>query len=186
MYKLLNLYWEQVIDAYILNVFTGEKAQGNPAAVVKLNTWLPESELKILSKNLNQPVTSFIVSTEQGYDIRWFAGVIEINLCGHGSLAAAAAIFEMIPEHKLDIQLISKYGTVIVNKYAKGFAMTMPSWKPVRTHKLDKYSKLLGLEPIDVFGTRDLVLVLDNEDSVLDFKPDFSVIKNIVTITPLL
>lgn len=152
---------------------------GNPAAVVKLKTWLPERELKIRSLNLDQPVTSFIVATEQGYDIRWFAGDVEINLCGHGSLAAAAAIFEMTPEHGTDIQLMSKYGSLIVNKCAEGHSMTMPSWKPVHRPKLQAYSPLLGLDPLDVFGTRDLIFVLENEQEVRDYKPDFNVIKSI-------
>lgn len=170
---------EYVINAYILNVFTGEKAKGNPAAVVKLSSWLPGNELQTLSRHLKQPVTSFIVNSAQGYDIRWFAGEVEINLCGHGSLAAAAAIFEMTPNHKTTIQLVSSYGTIVVNKSANGYTMTMPSWQPEHKPQLEKYSTLLGVESIDIFSTRDLVVVLDSEQQVRNFNPDFDVIKSI-------
>ncbi|MFT7682436.1 MAG: PhzF family phenazine biosynthesis protein [Moritella dasanensis] len=167
--------------AYILNVFTGEHALGNPAAVVKLTAWLADTELQALSKNLGQPVTSFIVATEQGYAIRWFAGDVEIDLCGHGSLAAAAAIFEITPEHALDVKLHSQHGIITVKKLAGGYSMVMPSWtaeSSLDLHSHD-YGKLVGLDPIDVFTTRDLILVLEDEPQVRNFKPDFSVIKTI-------
>jgi len=170
---------ELIIDAHILNVFTGDNATGNPAAVVKLTSWLPEHELQTISRNLGQPITSFIVYIKHSYEIRWFAGCVEINLCGHGSLAAAAAIFEMDPDHDLDIQFISKHGVISVKKYTYGYTMTMPSWQSKHNPELKKYSKLLGLEAIDVFSTRDLVLVLDSEEQVRDFEPDFDVIKSI-------
>jgi len=133
----------------------------------------------MLSLDLKQPVTSFFVDSEQGYEIRWFAGDTEINLCGHGSLAAAAAIFEMTPDHKCCIRLVSKFGTIVVHKCAGGYTMTMPSWQPDYDPKLLKYVKLLGLESVDTFSTRDLVVVLDNEQQVRRFKPDFDVIKSI-------
>ncbi|QFI37789.1 PhzF family phenazine biosynthesis protein [Moritella marina ATCC 15381] len=169
--------------AYILNVFTGEHAQGNPAAVVKLTAWLADTELQALSKNLGQPVTSFIVATDQGYAIRWFAGDVEIDLCGHGSLAAAAAaaIFEIQPEHALDVKLHSQHGIITVKKLADGYSMVMPSWTAKLSLDLhtNDYGKLVGLDPIDVFATRDLILVLEDEHQVRDFKPDFAVIKAI-------
>lgn len=167
--------------AYILNVFTGEHAQGNPAAVVKLTTWLSDVELQVLSKNLGQPVTSFIVATDQGYAIRWFAGDVEIDLCGHGSLAAAAAIFEITPEHALEVELHSQHGIITVKKLADGYSMVMPSWTAESSIDLhgNDYGKLVGLDPIDVFTTRDLILVLEDEHQVRDFKPDFSVIKGL-------
>ncbi|WP_428465065.1 PhzF family phenazine biosynthesis protein [Photobacterium minamisatsumaniensis] len=167
------------MNAYIFNVFTGKKAKGNPAAVVKLNSWLPAYELKAISRNLGQPVTSFIVDVEQGYEIRWFAGEMEINLCGHGSLAAAATIFKINPSHDPAVELLNKHGTVSVNKCANGYTMAMPSWDSECTSELSKYSKLLDLEAIDVFATRDLVVVLESEEQVRNFKADFDVIKNI-------
>jgi len=175
----LNGLEEQNIDAYILNVFTGEEAMGNPAAVIKLNTWLPAKELERLSQHLGQPVTSFIVDVEQGYEIRWFAGEVEINLCGHGSLAAAAAIYEITPNHASEITFVSKHGIIAVNKQANGYTMTMPSWEPEHSPDLYKYAKLLGVDPIDVFSTRDLVIVLESEEQVHRFQPDIDAIESI-------
>lgn len=168
-----------IIKAYIFNVFTGKAAQGNPAAVVILNAWLQTRELQALSENLGQPVTSFVVGTELGFEIRWFAGDIEINLCGHGSLAAAAAIFEHNQYRKPTVKLISQHGVVSVNRCADGYTMAMPSWEPVFLPTLSKYNELLGLEAVDVFTTRDLVFVLESEQQVHNFEPNFDVLKNI-------
>ncbi|MGL6312582.1 PhzF family phenazine biosynthesis protein [Vibrio sp. WXL103] len=168
-----------IINTYIFNVFTGKAAHGNPAAVVILKAWVRTSELQALSRQLGQPVTSFVVETELGFEIRWFAGDIEINLCGHGSLAAAAAIFEHNQCCKPTVKLISQYGVVSINRCADGYTMAMPSWESVLLPGLSKYNKLLGLEAVDMFTTRDLVLVLESEEQVRNFVPNFDVIKRI-------
>jgi len=85
----------------------------------------------------------------------------------------------MAPDHKSCIQLVSEFGTIVVHKCAGGYTMTMPSWQPEYNPTLLKYVKLLGLESVDTFSTRDLVVVLDNEQQVRSFKPDFDVIKGI-------
>lgn len=135
--------------------------------------------MKQLSRELAQPVTSFIVARQNHYEIRWFAGDVEINLCGHGSLAAAATIFAKMPDHDPVVTLANPHGTITITTCASGYTMTMPSWEPERNSELKKYTKLLGLEPVDIFGTRDLVLVLDSEEQVRRYTPDFDVIKNI-------
>ncbi|MCG7588051.1 PhzF family phenazine biosynthesis protein [Photobacterium sp. OFAV2-7] len=160
-------------------MFTGSKANGNPAAVVILDIWLPVETLQQLSKELGEPVTSFIVKVNQGYEIRWFADEVEINLCGHGSLAAAATIFEMMSDHVPDITLVSKHGTVTVTKSSDAFTMTMPSWKALHDPELSKYGDLLGVQPIDVFSTRDLVIVLENKEQVRQFEPNFDKISTV-------
>nr|WP_192928536.1 PhzF family phenazine biosynthesis protein [Photobacterium alginatilyticum] len=162
-----------------MNVFTGNTACGNPAAVVKLEAWVPLDILQALSGKLEQPVTSFIVEANEGYEIRWFAKEIEINLCGHGSLAAAAAIFEMIPDHAPVVTLFSKHGTVTVTKSSDAFTMTMPGWKEARCSGLAKHADMLGLEAIDVFSTRDLVIVLEHVEQVRRYQPDFDKISSI-------
>lgn len=140
---------------------------------------MPVETLQKLSKQLGQPVTSFIVAVKQGYEIRWFADEIEINLCGHGSLAAAAAIFEMASAHMPEITLVSKHGMVTVTKSSDAFTMTMPSWKALHDPELSKYGDLLGVKPIDVFSTRDLVIVLENKEQVCRFEPNFDKISTI-------
>ncbi len=160
-----------------MNVFVGETAQGNSAAVVILNQWLTNEELVAISLRLDVPVTAFVLKTELGYQIRWFAGNSEISLCGHGSLAAAHVLFEFASIKGSSINLTHAKGMIRVNKVANAYSMTLPIWPAVEGHNLDKYAKRLGLTPIKSFCTRDLVLVLDSEAQVREFQPDFKAIK---------
>lgn len=72
-------------------MFIGESASGNPCGVVGLTSWLPDSELHQITREIGQPVTSFITKIDGQFHIRWFSLDGEINLCGHGSLGAGAA-----------------------------------------------------------------------------------------------
>lgn len=165
------------MQVHILNVFTGDEAAGNPAAVVKLDDWFSLTELQRISTQLAQPVTAFIRALGTDYEIRWFAADIEINLCGHGSLAAAASLFATDPEHATNINFVSQHGIITVNKQQHGYTMSMPSWRAQPAPELINLVCELGINPVDVFTTRDLVIVANDAQQVADFQPDFAAIK---------
>ena len=83
------------LPIYQIDAFTDRLFCGNPAAVVPLNEWLPdETLLKIAAEN-NLAETAFYIPTEAGFHIRWFTPTIEVDLCGHATLAAAYVIFKI-------------------------------------------------------------------------------------------
>jgi len=143
---------------------------------VLLDQWLSDQALLTLAKEIAQPVTSFIVEDNERHHIRWFSMTSEINLCGHGSLGAGAALIDRLG--KREILLESEYGNITVSQQGDLYQMELPSWKakPVKSNSI---INALGLSPIDVFGTRDLVAVLDSEEAVSHFKPDFDLISEI-------
>ncbi|WP_252034134.1 PhzF family phenazine biosynthesis protein [Vibrio sp. SCSIO 43135] len=150
-------------------MFVGESASGNPCGVLELDSWLSDQELQNITCGAGLPVTSFVIKANGQFHIRWFAKDGEINLCGHGSLGAGAAI---ISKYKLENVLFSsKYGDVSIAKSNGVYTLTLPSWegKPcvVPTEISD-----LAVDAIEAFSTRDLVLVLPSVDSVMSFQPD--------------
>ena len=114
------------------------------------------------------------------FDIRWFALDGEINLCGHGSLAAGT---DLIERYKFEeVTLNSDYGQVVISSKDGLSRLELPSWNGKPYVQLsDAPMDLLALNQtvVDAFSTRDLVLVLDSEEAVRNFTPDFELYKKI-------
>nr|WP_176471488.1 PhzF family phenazine biosynthesis protein [Vibrio vulnificus] len=160
-------WWIIKLDIY--DVFGGESASGNPCGVLELDSWLSDEELQKITCEAGLPVTSFVIKTNGQFHIRWFALDGEINLCGHGSLGAGAAI---ISKYKLDSVLFSsKYGNVSIAKKNGVYTLELPSWKGEACVVPPEISDL-AVDAIEVFSTRDLVIVLPSLESVRSFKPD--------------
>lgn len=81
------------LPLYQLDAFTDKVFGGNPAAVVPLATWLPDETMQAIAAENNLAETAFYVSTETGFHIRWFTPTIEVDLCGHATLATAFVLF---------------------------------------------------------------------------------------------
>ena len=120
------------------------------------------------TQELAQPVTSFVVESDSGFDIRWFSLEGEINLCGHGSLGAGAALISKYGV--ASVTLISPYGEVVITKENDRYKIILPGWNAQHVA-----SESLGFNTpvVDAFSTRDLILVLESEDAVTNFVPDF-------------
>ncbi|HHF2870235.1 TPA: PhzF family phenazine biosynthesis protein [Vibrio diabolicus] len=159
-----------MIKAQIFDVFCDELAQGNPCGVVELNHWLSDSELLHITHQVAQPVTSFVVQSGSDYHIRWFSLEGEINLCGHGSLGAGAAIISNY--HQNEVILKSQYGHITVTELDGMYRIVMPSWQ-VKPHVIPLDISGFSNRPVDAFTTRDLVVVLESEDDVAHYKPNF-------------
>lgn len=163
----------RTIKAYLYDVFCSDEAGGNPCAVIVLDKWLPQEALHRTAIRAAQPVTAFVVANGENHQIRWFSVSGEINLCGHGSLGAAAALMN---ESSADsVSLTSDYGNISILKQDDWYRIELPAWKgtpaPADVCPVDLPSLT------DRFATRDLILVLDSEQAVLDFQPDMNQIR---------
>jgi len=76
-------------DIYQIDAFAEKQFEGNPAAVVPLKEWLPDSVMLAIAEENNLAETAFFIATETGYHIRWFTPNNEVKLCGHATLASA-------------------------------------------------------------------------------------------------
>ena len=79
------------VDAFASRVFTG-----NPAAICPLDEWLPDATMQSIAMENNLAETAFFVKTAEGYHLRWFTPVNEMDLCGHATLASAYVIFRFL------------------------------------------------------------------------------------------
>jgi PhzF family phenazine biosynthesis protein len=170
------------LTLYQVDAFTDKLFGGNPAAVVPLEKWLPDTLMQQLAMENNLAETVFFVPSknkEADYDIRWFTPALEINLCGHATLASAFVLFDIIKEKKKSVTFDSKSGLLTVKKKKNLLLMDFPSWKP---EKIDDYPSdlkdALGIsEIVAVYKFRDLLVELNHEQDVINAKPDFTSLK---------
>ncbi|KAI0070480.1 Diaminopimelate epimerase-like protein [Panus rudis PR-1116 ss-1] len=114
------------VPLVFFNAFSSEPFGGNPAAIVFLEEELPDATLLGIAKNLNQPIATFVLPSDtqvvdhsaKTYGVRWFTTVAEVPLCGHGTLAAAGAIFNlgMVPETVVALEFRTKSGVSLTAK----------------------------------------------------------------------
>ena len=81
---------------YIVDAFTNAVFSGNPAAVCPLDDWLPDATMAAIARENNLSETAFIVGARGAYAIRWFTPSMEVDLCGHATLASAFVVFNYL------------------------------------------------------------------------------------------
>ena len=171
---------------YQIDAFANKLFAGNPAAVIPLREWLDDDLMQRIALENNLSETVFFVpssKTEADYDIRWFTPEVEINLCGHATLASAFVLFEILGFKKDVLVFSSKSGLLKIKKELhKGVfsgIMDFPSWKPERLAEYpEALSQILGgAEIVGVYKHRDLLVELLNEEAVKNCVPDFSLMK---------
>jgi len=167
---------------YQVDAFANKLFGGNPAAVIPLKEWLDTELMQKIALENNLSETVFFVPSEKksvDYDIRWFTPAVEIDLCGHATLASAYIVFNILKEKKRKIVFSSQSGLLIVKKEKDRMEMDFPSWKPERVNDYPAVlsSVLNGAEIVGVYKHRDLLVELVNEEAVKKCEPDFSTMK---------
>ncbi len=177
------------LTLYQVDAFTDKLFGGNPAAVIPLKKWIPVELMQQLAMENNLSETVFFVPSKDktaDYDIRWFTPRLEINLCGHATLASAYVIFEILKEKKKKIIFNSKSGLLTVRKDTEsppsgGFRgqMNFPSWLPekITDYPAELLASLGNPEIAGVYKNRDWLVELLNEDAVKKCQPDFTLMK---------
>src|SRR5882672_3473338 len=86
------------IPIHQLDAFTARLFGGNPAAVCPLEAWLPDAQMQAIAAENNLSETAFCVREGDGYGLRWFTPSLEVDLCGHATLATAHVVFERLQQ----------------------------------------------------------------------------------------
>ncbi|MBI5373034.1 MAG: PhzF family phenazine biosynthesis protein [Sphingobacteriales bacterium] len=173
------------LTLYQVDAFSDKLFGGNPAAVIPLKKWLDTELLQKIALENNLSETVFFVPSEKkgvDYDIRWFTPAVEINLCGHATLASAFTLFDILEKKKRKVVFHSQSGPLTIRKEKSRILMDFPSWKPERvTDYPAALSQVLnGAEITGVYRHRDLLVELQNEEAVKKCEPDFTLMKKYV------
>ena len=169
------------IPIYQVDAFTSEVFSGNPAAVCMLDRWLDDRRMQSIAAENNLSETAFLVQNENGFDLRWFTPLTEVALCGHATLASAFVQFVCRGWNADTITFQTRQsGRLIVTRQAEFFEMDFPS-RPAHPRTSPKeLNRALGVTPEKVLGSaEDLMVVLDNEKSVVEVQPDFAALQKL-------
>jgi len=160
------------IELYQIDAFASEVFTGNPAAVVPLSAWLPESTMQAIALENNLSDTAFLVpgETRGEYELRWFTPMAEVDLCGHATLASAYAVFHALDEELKCVDFSTRSGWLSVNRHDNGMlAMDLPSLdaEPFEDKELlTALTQAIGSRPVEVYRGEDLLAVFGEEDQV--------------------
>ncbi|MGF2412508.1 MAG: PhzF family phenazine biosynthesis protein, partial [Ferruginibacter sp.] len=170
------------LTLYQIDAFANKLFGGNPAAVIPLERWLDTELMQKIALENNLSETVFFIPASNAtadYEIRWFTPEVEINLCGHATLASAYVLFNILNFSKSEIRFSSKSGILKVGQKDALITMDFPSWKPERLDIYpDNLSAILGnAEIVGVYQHRDILVELYDEEAVKNCVPDFSLMK---------
>jgi PhzF family phenazine biosynthesis protein len=162
------------LPIYQTDAFASGLFRGNPAAVCPLDSWLPDSILQSIAAENNLSETAYYVRTgPDRYALRWFTPEIEVDLCGHATLAAASVISEVRNETgSPHLTFDSRSGELHVDREDGIYHLNFPSRPPMECPPDPALCEALGAVPAQLLGARDYLAVFESAQDVLALRPD--------------
>jgi PhzF family phenazine biosynthesis protein len=160
------------LECYHIDAFTDKIFGGNPACVVPLNAWLPDEVLLNIAKENGVAETAFFVQANDKFLLRWFTPEIEMDLCGHATLATAHCLKHILgyPANPLIFATLS--GDLPVREEGGLYHLDFPARKPIPADLPEMIQKSLNLQPHTVLKARDYVLVYHTEAEIRNLRID--------------
>jgi len=158
---------------YQLDAFASAPFKGNPAAVVPLETWLPDETMQAIAEENNLAETAYFVRTGERYHIRWFTPTVEVDLCGHATLATAAVIGA--PRVVFDC----RSGEIAVSRDGDRYTLDFPSIPPVPSEPPPGLVQALGAGPSIILKGHYFLCVYESEESVRRLAPNMSALASV-------
>ena len=162
------------IKIYQVDAFADKLFGGNPAAVCPLDAWLPDDLLLNIAMENNLAETAYYVKEKEGYRIRWFTPTVEVDLCGHATLATAAVLFTHEGYQGTQLTFNSRSGPLTVTKDGDFLTLNFPADTFSEVALFPELINPFNIKPIKAFkGKTDYMLIFENENQVRKLTPDF-------------
>ena len=164
---------------YIVDTFSDELFAGNQAGVCLLNDWLEGALMQNIAAENNLAETAFVVKRGDYYDLRWFTPAVEIDLCGHATLASAFVISNYLDRgiSAMDFHTVS--GVLSVRKTGDLYEMDFPARKPEAIEITPLMTQAVGAPVLEAHMSRDLLLLVENEAIVQNLQPDLGAVSKL-------
>lgn len=168
------------LPLYQVDAFTGRRFHGNPAAVVPLEGWLEDGQLQAIAVENNLAETAFFVPRGEGFHLRWFTPVAEVDLCGHATLASAWVLFHLLGYREEVIRFHTLSGELSVCRAGDKLRMDFPATPPRPALAKRDLVRAMGKAPHMVLESRDIVFVYEDAQQVKGLKPDMHALSQLV------
>jgi PhzF family phenazine biosynthesis protein len=169
------------IPLYQVDAFTSRLFGGNPAAVCPLTEWLPDATMQAIAAENNLAETAFFVAQDAGYLLRWFTPTVEVDLCGHATLASGYVVTHILAPDRRSVRFDTlKAGPLVVTRDGDRLAMDLPSWPPERGPADPQILAALGRPPAESFVARGRTLAIyERAEDVAALRPDFAAMRQV-------
>lgn len=157
--------------------FTNRLFAGNPAGVCLLEEWLPDEQLQAIAAENNLAETAFLLERGDHFDLRWLTPTVEVELCGHATLASAHVLFRHrgYAEKTVRFQTRSA-GELAVERNGDRLVLDFPSLPPKEAGRSEALADSLGAKPEKIFHGRDYFAVFASQREVATIRPDFAAV----------
>ena len=162
------------LPLFQIDAFTSRVFGGNPAAVCPLETWLDDETMQAIAAENNVSETAFFVEAGDHYDLRWFTPAVEVDLCGHATLATAHLLFDELDIGGDVVQFETRSGRLSVNRDGESLVMNFPAQPPGPCEVPAELIPALGATPVEVLASADYFVVLASEAEVRALTPDIA------------
>lgn len=161
------------VDAFADKVFTG-----NPAAICPLLEWLPADLMQHIAMENNLAETAFYVKKGEQFEIRWFTPTVEVDLCGHATLAAAYVLFQIENYPANEIKFYShRSGELTVTRNGDMLTLNFPADVFEEVEVTDALVQGFNVRPQQAYkGKTDYLFVYSSEEEIKQLNPDFNTI----------
>ena len=161
---------------YQVDAFTDKLFCGNPAAICPLENWLPDGILQNIAQENNLAETGFYVKNSDHYQLRWFTPTVEVDLCGHATLAAAHVLFhhENHPGNEINFHS-HRSGALKVTRTNGHLTLNFPTDVFAEVPLTQALTKCFDTEPKKAYrGKTDYLLVFDSEAEIKELQPNLN------------
>ena len=168
------------IPVFKVDAFASRPFTGNSAAVCPLRDWLPDHLLQSIAEENNLAATAFLVPDgDSGYGLRWFTPKVEIELCGHATLASAYVILTQFAPSESKVRFKTKSGELSVTREGDLFSMDFPARPPEACTPDPNLLPALGCQPETILAARDYLVVYSSEDQVRALRPNMELLTKV-------
>ena len=172
----------QAIDIYQVDAFSSAPFRGNPAAVCPLEGWLPDHVMQSIAAENNLSETAFLVPADgdgSDFEIRWFTPSIEVDLCGHATLASGFVLFERRGFDGQTVRFTSRSGPLEVSREHGRLVLDFPSQPPRPVPFPEGIERALGVRPLEFLRADKNMAVLADEAAVASVSADLAYISRL-------
>jgi len=159
-----------------VDAFASRPFAGNPAAVMPLPEWLPDETLQAIAAEHNLSETAFFVPQGRDFHLRWFTPTVEMDLCGHATLASAYIVFNELDRSRDKVVFHTQSGALTITRDGDRLTMDFPALKtePASVSEVEPVAEVLGARVVDLRRGWTYVAVLESEDAVRALAPDIA------------
>jgi len=155
-----------VLQSFQVDAFADRIFSGNPAVVVMLEEKLPDSVLRRIAQENYVPETAFILPDSTGFSLRWFTPDMEMDLCGHATLASAHVLFTWYKYKGDEILFNTASGQIVVKKEGDLISMDFPLREAIKSPLPEEIYDSLNIKPLEIYKARDYMLVYARQEEI--------------------